>query len=174
MLIITSPAYSAQVYSSNALTVEIPLKKIALINGADLRVYPTHDDHILDETIGITLGPIAGIIGYPLSVLYQENCTWVIDEYTTALTLDVPEIFLGDTKFGPLFWNIPYRSLLEFDAGNFNLIYDPYLDLNRIQRSEQPPQPHWSPNTNYDTTGDLYWEDMGKFIWNYFMKNNDF
>ena len=174
MLIITTPTYSEQAYNTNVLNVKIPLRDIALVNGADLRVYPSHDDHILDETIDITHGPAAGVIGYPLSVQNPE-CTWVIDEHTNALTLDVSEVTLGETKVGPQFWYIPYRSLIEVEIGNANLVYDPYSDLGRIQRLEEPPRPNWVPNAINDMTDQkTYWEDMGRFVWNYFMKNNDF
>ncbi len=174
MLIITAPTYSEQAYNTNVLNVKIPLRNIALINGSDLRVYPTHDDHILDETIQITHGPVAGVVGYPISVKVQENCTWVIDEHTNALTLDVPDVTLGETKLGSQFWHVPYRSLIEVDIGNANIVYDPYIDLGRIQRLEEPPRPNWVPNAIKDMTDQTYWEDMGRFIWDYFMKNNDF
>lgn len=174
MLIITTPIYSKQAYSTSVLNVKIPLRNLALVNGSDLRVYPSHDDHILDETIPITHGPVAGVIGYPLSVQNPE-CTWVIDEHTNALTLDVSEIALGETKAEPQFWHIPYRSLIEVDIGNSNIMYDIYTDLSRIQRLDEPPRPNWVPNAINDMTDPkTYWEDMGRFIWDYFMKNNDF
>lgn len=175
MVIVTTTAnYNGQAYSPNVLKVKIPIRKIALINGSDLRVYPTHDDHILDETIRITQGPVAGIMGYPIAV-ENPDCTWVIDKHTNALTLDVIDIFLSETNVGPRFWHIPYRSLIELDTGNTDIVYNPYADLGRIRRLDEPPRPNGVLNVIYnETEREIYWEDMSRFIWDYFMKDNDF
>jgi hypothetical protein len=130
-----------------------------------MRVIPTHDDHILEENIDITHGPISGIVGYPIAVLSQEQCVWITDEYTTTLTLDVPRVLLGTTEFGSQFWSIPYRSLVMQDNSQPSLTYDNNY-INPISDLEKPPTPNWKPNAETDDTNwSLYWEQMGRYLW---------
>jgi len=174
---ITAPLYKEQAYNSNVLTVRLPIKQMALINAGDLRAYPTHDDHILDENIPITHGPVSGIVGYPLSVLYQDNCIWFMDQWNTTLTLDIPLVTLGATQFTSQFWSIPYRPMIiQDDAHLITFIndpvpaFDPNYNWGRISRSEKPPQPLWIPNADVDSTDwKTYWEDMGRYLWYLFI-----
>jgi hypothetical protein len=164
---ITSQTYDKQALRDQILTVEIPVKRMALVNGSDLPAYPTHDDHILNKTINITHGPVGGIIGYPISVLLDENCAWVIDQYTNTLTLDVPSVTLGGEQSGPQYWNIPYQALIKTSFSSSSPTYDSNLDVSRIHRYTEPPKPNWTPNTDVDITNwKDYWEEMGGYIWN--------
>jgi hypothetical protein len=163
---VTTPFYREQAFNSNVLTVRIPIKELALISGSDMRVVPIHDDHILEENIDITHGPVSGIVGYPLAVLSQEQCIWIADAYTTTLTLDVPRIFLGTTEFGSQFWSIPYRSLVMQDNTQPSITYNGNY-TNPISDLEKPPTPNWKPNAETDDTiWSLYWEQMGRYLWN--------
>ncbi len=166
LVIVTAPSYTGQAYGDQVLTVKIPLDRMALINGSNLVVYPIHDDHVLAEFIDITHEPVAGIIGYPIAVSKQEICTWVIDQYTNVLTMDVPSISLGGTQIGQQFWNIPYRPLIEMDTVNLYPVYDPSMDLGRIHFYTEPPKPYWGPGTADSTNWKNYWEEMGGYIWN--------
>lgn len=166
LVVITAPSYTKQAYGDQVLKVQIPLTAMALINGADLMVYPIHDDHVLDEPVDITHEPVAGIIGYPVAVSKQEICTWVIDQYTNVLILDVPSISLGGAQFGKQFWNIPYHSLIELNTGVLRPVYDPSMDLGRIHLYTEPPTPYWNPDTTDQTIWKNYWEEMGGYTWN--------
>ena len=166
LIVVTTPSYTKQAHGDQVLTVKIPLNQMALVNGSNLKVYPTHDDYVLNETIDITHEPVAGIIGYPIAVSKQEICTWVIDQYTNALTLDIPSIDLGGTSKGGQFWNIPYRPIIEMDAGVIYPVYDPSMDLGRIHFYTEPPEPYWGPGTADPTIWKNYWEEMGGYIWN--------
>jgi hypothetical protein len=163
---ITTPFYQAQAFNSNVLTVRIPVNEMTLVSGADIRVVPTHDDHILEENIDITHGPVAGILGYPLAVLNRDQCTWLMDQYTTTLTLDVPRVILGATEFGSQFWSIPYQPLVMQSDIHANPTYDPNF-ATPISELRDPPTPNWNPNAQDDTTAwPAYWEDMGRYLWN--------
>jgi len=166
MVTITAPFYQEQAFNSNVLNVRLPIKEMALISGSDIRVIPTHDDHILEENIDITHGPVSGILGYPLAVQNNEQCIWLMDQYTTTLTLDVPRVILGGTEFGSQFWSIPYRSLVMSDDHHPNPTYDPNFAAP-LSDLEEPPTPNWQPNAQNDNTyWQTYWENMGRYIWN--------
>jgi len=171
---ITSPFYREQAYNNNVLTVKMPIEKMALISSADIRVIPTHEDHILDENIDITHGPISGIVGYPLAVIDKEQCVWVIDQWTNTLTLDVPSVTLGTAPpFGAQFWSISYRPLVMESNNHPVPTYDPTFDWNPITNLTTPPTPNWEPNAQIDNTDwTVYWEDMGRYIWNLIITEN--
>ena len=164
---VTSPFYREQAYNNNVLTVRIPIELMELINSADIRVPPTHEDHILDENIDITHGPVSGIVGYPLAIIYQNQCVWIVDQWTNTLTLDVPSVTLGNTLFEPQFWSIPYQPLImEYDNHPVPT-YDPNYEWNPIHALDAPPTPNWEPNVQFDDTNwTLYWEDIGRYLWN--------
>jgi len=165
---ITSPFYSEQAYNATVLTVRMPTELMGLVSAADIRVTPVHEDHILDENIDITHGPVSGILGFPLAVLNQTQCIWVVDQWTNSLTLDIPTIVLGTTTFNAPFWNIPYRALVMEDNNPALPALDPNFDWNRTTPVESPPTPSWIPNSQIDNTNRTqYWEDMGRYLWNF-------
>jgi len=164
---ITAPAYNEMAFNDSVLRLKIPIEQMSLISAADVKVIPTHEDHILDENMDITHGPLSGIVGYPLAVLVQGNCTWIIDTYTNMLTLDVPSVTLGSMKADSQFWSIPYRPLAPTGFNNPAPTYDPYFDWNRIQRSEEPPKPDRGPYTRINGADQqAYWEAMSRYLWN--------
>ncbi|MEP7136939.1 MAG: hypothetical protein ABI904_18590 [Chloroflexota bacterium] len=163
---ITAPFYQAQAFNSNVLTVKIPIQEMDLISGANMRVGPTHDDHILEENIDITHGPVSGILGYPLGILNQGQCTWLMDQYTTTLTLDAPRVTLGPTEFGPQFWSIPFQPLVVSSDSYASPTYDPNF-ATPISELRDPPTPNWIPNAPTDSTiWETYWQEMGRYLWN--------
>lgn len=164
---ITASSYQEQAFNSNVLNVRIPIEEMALINASDVRVTPVHEDHILDELINISHGPVHGIVGFPFGITNGGGCIWIVDQYTSSLTLDVPKVLLGDIDIGPQYWNIPYRPLV-MEVNNFSVAaYDQSFDWSRLTKIETPPRPTWRPNAQFDDANwKLYWEDMGRFIWN--------
>jgi hypothetical protein len=166
ILTITSPFYQEQAYNGNVLTVRIPIEQMALISAADLSVTPAHEDHILDENIDITHGPVSGIVGYPLGVVSQGQCAWVIDQFTNTLTLDVPAVRLGNEQFNDLFWSIPYQPLVMESDNRQIPTYDPNYNWISVEPLKTPPTPSWVPNAQFDNTDrTVYWENMGRYIW---------
>lgn len=164
---ITTPFYREQAYNSNVLTVRIPIERMELISTADVRLTPTHEDHILDKSIDITHGPVHGFVGYPIAIMDQTQCILVMDKYTTTLTLDVPYISLGSTQFDSKFWSIPYHPLVMEENSHPVPTVDPHFDFSRNSQLATPPTPHWVPNAKDDETDwDLYWQEMGRYIWN--------
>ena len=163
---ITSPFYREQAYNGTVLTLRIPIEQMELISSGDLRVRHTHEDHILDENIDITHGPVSGIVGYPLGVVNQGECAWVIDQFTNTLTLDVPAVRLGNEQFNDQFWSIPYRPLV-MESNNHQIpIYDPNYDWISVEPLKSPPTPSWVPNAQFDSTNrTVYWQEMGRYIW---------
>lgn len=167
LVTITSPFYIAQAYNSNILTVKLPIKEMTLINGSDRRVEPTHTDYVLGENIDITHGPVSGIVGYPVAVMEHDQCVGITDRWTTSLNLRIPSIQLGNDNFDVRIWNIPYRSLVMQDDNHPIPTYDPRF-LTPVAKLATPPIPNWTPNAQTDDTNwTIYWEDMGKYIWNF-------
>jgi hypothetical protein len=166
MVTITSPFYNAQAYNSNVLTVKLPILQMALVSASGMKVVPTHVDPILNENIDITHGPVSGLVGYPLTVINQSLCTWVMDTWSNNLILDLPSVTLGSTAFGSQFWDIPYRALVIQDTSQSTPTYDPNFDWNRLSRLNVPPTPNWKPSIQFDDTNwKIYWEDMGRYLW---------
>jgi len=167
LVTITSPFYRAQAYNSNVLTVQIPIKEMILINGSDREVEPTHADYVLGENIDITHGPVSGIVGYPIAVMEHDQCMGITDQWTTTFNLKIPRIKLGEHEFDTRIWIIPYRSLVMQDDSSLVPTYDPRM-MTPVGKLDSPPIPSWTPNAQVDTTNwTTYWEDMGRYIWNY-------
>jgi len=164
---ITSPFYSTQAFNSTDLTVKLPIEQMTLSSASNMQVKPTHFDHILNESMDITQGPVSGIVGYPIAILQkQDQCALVIDQWTNTLTLDIPSIKLGSASSAQKFWNIPYRSLVMQSDIHPTPTYDPYALYNPINRLGEPPTPNWTPIPSYDNTNwQLYWENMGRYVW---------
>jgi hypothetical protein len=166
---ITSPFYRAQAYNSTDLTVKLSIDQMTLSGASNIPVKPTHFDHILNENMDITQGPVSGIIGYPIALmLNQDQCTLVIDQWTNTLTLDIPSVILGGASSVQKFWNIPYRSLVMQSDTHPTPTSDPYILNNSITKLDEPPTPSWTPIPGSDNTNwqQLYWEGMGRYIWN--------
>lgn len=164
---ITTPFYVEQASNANVTMVKFPVEEMALISTADVRIYPAHEDHILDENIDITHGPVHGIVGYPIAIMNQTQCMLIMDQYTTTLTLDVPSINLGGMSQGPQFWSIPYFPLVSEDHVYPTPTVDFYFDFSRESQLATPPTPNWNSNAVDDATNwDLYWQEMGRYIWN--------
>jgi hypothetical protein len=169
LVTITSPFYREQAYNNAVLTVRLPIEQLALVSTADVRVTPVHEDHILDENMDITHGPIHGIVGFPLAIQTKTECLKVIDEFTTTLTLDVPSVTLGNNNapFGVQFWHIPFQPLVAEKDIHPTPTYDPYYASNPVNPLATPPTPYWEPNAQTDHTDwTAYWNDMGRYIWN--------
>jgi len=172
LVTITSPFYRAQAYNSNVLTVKLPIKEMILINGSDREVEPTHADYVLGENIDITHGPVSGIVGYPIAVMEHDQCMGITDQWTTTFNLKIPKIKLGDYEFDSRVWNIPYRSLVMQDDSSPVPTYDPQM-MTPVGKLDSPPTPIWTPNAQVDTTNwTVYWENMGRYIWNYMVNES--
>ena len=166
---ITSPFYSRQALNSPDLTVKLSIDQMTLTGASNIQVKPTHFDHILNESMDITQGPISGIVGYPLALLLQEDqCALVIDRWTNTLTLDSSKIMLGNIEYPQRFWNIPYRSLIMESDTHPTPTYDPNSLNNPISKLNEPPTPDWTPMPGFTNSNleQLYWENMGRYVWN--------
>jgi hypothetical protein len=165
---ITSPFYRRQAINSTDLTVKLPIDQMTLTSASNMQVKPTHSDRILSESMEITHGPVSGIVGFPIALLSQDQqCTLVIDQWTNTLTLDIPSVTLGGIPSEKKFWNIPYRSLVKQTDQHPTPTFDPYILNNPINKFDEPPTPTWKPNSQYDETNkQLYWEEMGRYVWN--------
>jgi len=166
IITVTAPFYNTQAYNSNVLTVNFPVAQMVLVNASGMEVKPTHVDPVLKENIDITHGPVSGIIGFPQAVISQGQCAWVLDPWTSSLTIHLPSVTLGGKLFNPQFWDIPYRALLVQDDSQPTPTFDPNYDWSRVSKIAAPPTPSWNPNIQFDNTNwKMYWEDMGRYIW---------
>ncbi|MGA7194974.1 MAG: hypothetical protein WBW94_15210 [Anaerolineales bacterium] len=174
---ITGPKYNDQAYNDDLLTISIPFKQMRLINGSDLMVVPTHDDHVLNEPIQITQGPISGIIGYPISVAQGGSCVWIMDpKWNTTITLDVSSITLNQTQIDTQSWSIPYASLVGQSVQNNPpaFVATPGFDVSRVSPLTAPPTPIWDSGAGaQDASWQTYWEDMGRYIWSRIMLDDN-
>lgn len=172
LVTVTSPEYVNQPYGERALTAQIPFEEMVMINASDMRVASSHDDHNLSEPITINGGPQHGYIGFPLAVLHQGNCIFIMDLWNTTATLEVGSAQLGDKEFQRLSWTIPYYPLVEQTSehpvtGFYAVEQYMSLDVNLIQPQANPPQPAWNPNSELPEGASWrpYWQNVGSYLW---------
>lgn len=167
LVTVTSPFYKAQAYNSDVVNVRVPISEMSLVNGSGKRVYPTHADYVLGANIDITHGPVGGIVGFPTAVWIQGRCELITDGWTHSLTLEIPRATLGDTEVSSQFWSIPFRALVMRADNNPVPTYDPAFQTP-VAKLAFPPTPSWIPNATEDETKwELYWYEMGQYIWNF-------
>jgi hypothetical protein len=171
VVILTTSHYDPQAYGGNLLTVSLPVAELRLFNTGNINVSPTHFDHSLDEKIIISRGPISGVVGYPISVITQNNCAELMDQWTTSLTLDVSAVTVNTMKFDSQFWRIGYTPLMQDNAQPVvnNALPTPITDINQLSPTEQPPTPFWNPSSNDITDWNVYWETMSRYLWEVFL-----
>jgi len=175
LVTITSPSYISQAYGSQLLTAVIPFENIELISTSDMRVPHTHDDHNLSEAIPISNGPSFGYIGFPLAISHEGNCVFIMDNWNTTLTLEVPSARLGDKEFGVQSWTLPYYRLVEQSTEHPETAFYRYekhstIPFENLSSRISPPSPVWNPNSVLDGIGQdaywqTYWQDMGRYFW---------
>jgi len=163
---VTTQVYIPQAYNGNVLTVRFPVWDMVLINADGLKVKPVHLDSILNENIDITHEPVSGMVGYPLAIMHQGQCTWVMDSWTNNLTLHLESVILDNIDKGAWFWNIHYQSLVASDNNQPTPTIDMSYDPTRFSKIVEPPTPSWNPNLQFDNTDwRMYWEEMGRYLW---------
>ena len=165
---ITSPFYHWQIYNSTDLIVKLPIDEMTLNSASNMQVKPTHADHILNENMDLNQGSVSGIVGYPIAIqLSKDQCSLIIDQWTNTLTLDIPAVTLGATSYSQKFWNISYRPLITQNETHPTPTTDPFILGKPIGKLPEPPTPSWTPNPGFDNTvSQMYWEEMGRYIWN--------
>ncbi len=164
-------SYNAQAYGSNLLTVSLPVAQLRLFNTGNLSVLPMHFDHSLDENIIISRGPISGVVGYPISIISQNNCMELMDQWTTSLTLDVSPVKVNNLEFQSQFWRIRYTPLMQDNIQQSvnNALPIPVTNINQLNSTDQPPTPFWNPGANDNTDWNVYWENMSRYLWEVFL-----
>ncbi len=167
VITITASSYDPQAYGSSLLTVYLPVAQLTLFNTGTISVPPTHYDHNLDETIIISRGPAYGVVGYPISIISQNNCAQIMDQWTTSLTLDVSSVIVSGVDFKSQFWRILYTPFTQNNDEPLvnQIIPTPLTDPNLIRQVNQPPQPFSTPDS-YTTAANwnIYWESMSRHL----------
>ena len=168
VVVIASSTTGVQANNEQALYLDVPLNKLLLTHPSGRQTKPSYIDNILTEKIDLAQGPVHGIVGYPVSVIVQENCIGFLGNWTSSLTLDLDEsLHIGEKSFDSLFWNIPFQPLMIQDDNHPDPPYDPNYET-RLSKLGNPPLPDLRAKTGLDeTTTRLYWEDMGRYLWNY-------
>jgi hypothetical protein len=141
-------------------TIDIPIKDMALTNGEDLPISPKHDDHILDQPISSLSKPVFGYLAYPLAVMTNSECKWILEpKYNTSIVVTVPIIQLDGVGQGPYTWTIPYSSLINAHIlPNSPKLFAPQgFDQSLISTLPLPP----SAINQTDN-----WQDFARFVWN--------
>lgn len=162
MVTVTSPDYA------EGLPVKIPIGNLKLMNASGMKMSPTHHAPILEQQVDITRETLHGIVGYPVSVLQNRNCTGVMDQWTTDLALDFEPLLEANSPYANISWNISLKSLVSIVAQN-NSYSAPTMDLvydtTRFTIATAPPTPNWSNTQVSDKDSEFYWEEMGRYIW---------
>ena len=167
VVVIASSTTNVQTYNEQTLHLKIPINNLILTHPSGQKTKPSYIDNILTEKIDIAQGPIHGIVGYPVSVMVQENCMGFLGDWISSLTLDLDaSLSLGENTFDSLFWNIPFQPLMLQDENHLTPAYDQSYD-SRLVKLENPPLPDLRTKSGLDeTTARYYWEDMGRYLWN--------
>ncbi len=149
--------------------IDIPINQMTLTNGEDLQTAPKHDDHILDQPINSSSGPVSGYIAYPLAVLTNNKCNWVLEpKYNTSIVITVPLVHLDGVSSGPYTWTIPYSSLIhaEIPPDPPNFVPPPTFDQNIMLPLAMPPSPAMNLTPPNGADQNIYWQDFARFVWN--------
>jgi hypothetical protein len=168
-LVTITATSSSGVPNSQQHSIKIPMDRMILTNTEDLLVLHLHEDHILDQPINTSANPVSGYIAFPLAMLTENGCKWILDpKYSTSIVITVPEITLDNAATGPYTWTIPYASLTQKVSPEIKLNFSPpdgfnTYPLNPIQR---PPAPITSQMLQNGVNPNGYWEEFAKFVWN--------
>jgi hypothetical protein len=147
--------------NDNTLKVNFPISNLMLTNASKSRIPPSHNDPILSEEVDVSKETIFGYVGYPVAISSQD-CTAVMDTWTTSVTLDLKSTSEENYPFHNLFWVIDYRPLISLPIySQATPTLDQIYDFNRLSDATAPPTLNWN-----DTNLQKYWEDMGRYIWN--------
>ncbi len=146
-----------QLDNNHQIIIDIPIQQMALTNSSNLSVYPTHGDHVLDETILVTNNPVSGYLAYPFSVIQNEQCIWVMDElYNNTVTLDVPFLTVNGEQLGRQFWSIPYEPLVKLTT------------VDSTPESMPTTSPYDSIITPISVINEQdYWQKISRYIWHH-------
>lgn len=140
-------------------TMDIPVKEMLLTNGEDLPIKPRHDDHILDQPIKTSSGPVYGYFAYPLAVLGSNKCHWILEpKYNTSIVITLRAIQIDGVENGPYTWAIPYSSVIYMDeVPNYpELGMPPGFDETLLSPLDTPPNEIEKSNN---------WQDFARFVW---------
>jgi hypothetical protein len=165
LLTITTTNIGGSNLSSHS--INIPIRDMVLTNGEDLPIAPKHDDHNLDQPINSVSRSVFGYLAYPLAVLKNGECKWVLEpKYNTSIVITVPLIQMDEGSNGPYTWTIPYSPLIHADT-------PPDLTILMIPLGFD--QTLFSPLTS-PPDGNIYqtnnWQDYARFVWNQIVLGN--
>ena len=155
--------------------IDIPINQMTLTNGEDLQIAPKHDDHILDQPINSSSKPVSGYLAYPLAVLTNNQCNWVLEpKYNTSITITVPLIQMDGVNGGPYTWAIPYSSLVHADIppNPPNFVMPAEFDPNQMVPLAIPPSPAMNLTIPNGMDQNMYWQNFARFVWNQFTLGN--
>ena len=147
--------------------IDIPVYEIIMTNAEDLKVHPSHDDHILDQPINSSSKPVFGILAYPLAMMHENKCNWILDsKFNTSIVLSVSDIKVnGVSSNHPYTWIIEYLPLITADLPPVTPEFTIPLDfsLHQLTPLSNPPKPLSSPDA---VSQDSYWQELARFTWN--------
>jgi hypothetical protein len=169
LFLVTVTATSSAVPNSSQHIIHIPMDRMILTNTEDLPVSHLHEDHILDQPIDTSANPVSGYFAFPLAVLTENGCRWILDpKYSTSIVITVPEITLDGVTTGPYTWTIPYASLTQQISPEIKLNFSPSEGFNAILLNpiQKPPAPMTSQMLQNGVNPNGYWEEFAKFVWN--------
>lgn len=137
-------------------TLGMDVNRLSLVNASGFKIKTAYYDHNLDQPI-VLPQHTNGFLYFPLSVVYKEVCTEVLNPtYNTKIILQLPLINIDGVSSGPFSWTIDYTYLLN--TGNFSYGSNHYVPPDtEIRSSNTPP--------TATEISDAFWEQYAKFMW---------
>jgi hypothetical protein len=141
-------------------TIRIPIQGMVMHNAENLTITHSHDDHNLEKVIDTSSDPVFGYLAYPLAQVSSNQCKWILDpKYNTNIVVTVPYVEVdGTSNATPLFWTIPYMSLINpiMPSDTYIWTLPPTYDQSQMAPFAEPPT---------DINQPTYWQDFARFIW---------
>lgn len=161
LITLTASRYEQGTSYSDPVIIHLPLQSLVLTTSSNVQVIPQHDDHNLEERIDLTYLPAHGSFSYPMAVIVNENCEFLLDDTNNMhLDISVPYIDVNGTRYETRSWMFEYAPLLAIAS-------DPNPMENRLQVERNTA--HFSPDSNLPVSitpvNEEYWEQLARFIW---------
>jgi hypothetical protein len=158
---LTASTYKQDTSYTDPVIVQLPLRSLVLTNSSNVQVIPQHDDHNLEERIDLTQGPAHGSFSYPMAVMVNENCEFLMDDTTNMhLVLSIPYIDINGMRYETRPWVLEYTPLLDIA-----LDPNPIENMLQVDRTPDHFRPTDDPPVSITPVTPEYWETMARFIW---------
>ncbi len=154
---------SSKVTAGNIITLDFPISGMELTNSSNTTVHPSHDDHSLDQYIRLVDNSFSGFVAYQLTIKDKEDCKLLLDPvWNTTISIHISGLTLNDGNREQQTWTIRYAPPVDdgYPDEIPNLVpAGQWQGFNLCNPSElgTAPEPV--------SESDVYWQQMGCYIW---------